>query len=283
MFHGRFLHLLYHYLNGQANQVQLRMINTNPHERGVPLCRLEEGVVLGTQVEAVSTSDGDSSHLETILESVDKSVSALDVKRLRNLLYANAEAFSSGEYDLGCTTKVTHRIDTRNNRPVRQALRRQPLSVLELIEKQLEQMKKTGIIAPVQSEWASNIVIVKKKDGSARFCVDYRGLNDRTIKDSYPLPRIDDCLDTLNNAVWFSTFDLRSGYHQVAMHPEDAHKTAFITRRGTFAFRVMPFGLCNAPATFQRLMDCVLMGLNFDICLVYLDDIILFSRTVDEH
>ena len=108
-------------------------------------------------------------------------------------------------------------------------------------------------------------------------------MNDRTTKDSYPLPRIDDCLDTLVGASWFSTFALRSGCHQVAADLADVHKTAFITRRGTFAFRVMPFGLCNAPATFERLIDCVMMGLNYEVCLVYIDDTILFSATTNEH
>jgi Reverse transcriptase (RNA-dependent DNA polymerase) len=124
---------------------------------------------------------------------------------------------------------------------------------------------------------------VKKKDGSMRFCIDYRQLNDKTVKDSYPLPRIDDCLDSLNGSKWFSTVDLKSGYRQVALDEKDAHKTAFVTRRGTFSFNVMPFGLCNAPATFQRLMDYAMVGLNYEICLVYLDDIIVFSRDIPTH
>ena len=172
---------------------------------------------------------------------------------------------------------MTHKIDTGGSRPLRQALRRQPISLQAEIDQQLRQMEEQGIIYPSQSEWSSNIVVVRKKDGSLRCCVDYRHLNERTIKDTYPLPRIDDCLDALAGAKLFSTFDLRSGYYQVKMDPGDAHKTTFLTRRGTFAFRVMPFGLCNAPATFQRLMDATMLGLNFEICLVYLDDIIVFS------
>ena len=139
-------------------------------------------------------------------------------------------------------------------------------------------MQTQGVIEPCQSELASNIVLVKKKDGSIRFFVDYRKLNDLTIKDAYPLPRIDTCLESLSGATWYSTFDLRSGFHQVAMKPEDANKTTFVCHRGTYRFRKMPFGLCNAPATFQRLMDLVMTGLNFETCLVYLDDIIIFSN-----
>jgi len=122
-----------------------------------------------------------------------------------------------------------------------------------------------------------------KKDGSIRFCVDYHKLNLLTRKDVYPLPRIDTCLDTLSGAVWYSTFDLRSGFHQVKVNPRDVNKTTFTCHRGTFRFPRMPFGLCNAPATFQHLMDTVLMGLNCEICLAYLDDIIMFSKDLHSH
>ena len=144
-------------------------------------------------------------------------------------------------------------------------------------------MQSQGVIEPCHSEWASNIVLVKKKDGSIRFCVDYRKLNDLIRKDAYPLPRIETCLDTLSGAAWYSTFDLRSGFHQVAMRPADKNKTTFICHRKTYRFPRMLFGLCNAPATFQRFMDTVLMGLNFEVCLAYLDDIIVFSRDLDSH
>ena len=144
-------------------------------------------------------------------------------------------------------------------------------------------MLEAGTIEPAVSEWAANVVLARKKDGTLRFCIDYRQLNERTRKDSYPLPRIDECLDALAGGGWFSTLDLRSGYHQVALDPGDADKTAFITRRGSYRWKVMPFGLCNAPATFQRLMDIVLSGLNFEICLVYLDDVIIFGDTLQQH
>ena len=124
---------------------------------------------------------------------------------------------------------------------------------------------------------------MKNKDGSLRFCIDYRRLNEVSHKDSYPLPRIYTCLDSMAGARWFSIFDLRADYHQVQIDPTSAEKTTFITRDGTFKFEVMSFGLTGAPATFRRLIDMVMSGLNLEICLVYLGDIIVFSAGVDEH
>ena len=122
---------------------------------------------------------------------------------------------------------------------------------------------------------------MRKKDGSIRFCVDYRGLNDISRKDAYPLPRIEDYLDSFDGADTFCTLDLASGYWQVKMAEADKCKTAFTSHRGLFEFNVMPFGLCNAPATFQRMMDRLLLDLK-DICLVYLDDIIIRGKGVED-
>ena len=139
----------------------------------------------------------------------------------------------------------------------------------------VKEMLLGGQIEPSDSPWASPVVLVTKKDGSTRFCVEYRRLNSLTIKDAYPRPRIDDLLRLLGNQQWFSTMDLASGYWQMAMSPEAKRKAAFVTNKCLFQFRVMPFGLCNAPATFERLMDRVLCRMRWSQCLVlYLDDVI---------
>ncbi|KAG6464703.1 hypothetical protein O3G_MSEX014678 [Manduca sexta] len=199
------------------------------------------------------------------------------------MLAQYADIFSSNDADMGKTSLVQHKINTGNELPIRQRPRRLPVAKEKEVDTMIQGMLKDGVIEPSSSPWCSPVVLVKKKDGSMRFCVDYRRLNDITKKDSYPLPRIDDTLDTLAGMKWFSTLDLKSGYWQVEIDPLDKEKTAFSTGKGLWQFKVMPFGLCNAPATFERLMELVLTGLIGDACLVYLDDIIIGGRTFEEH
>lgn len=170
----------------------------------------------------------------------------------------------------------------KDSEPIKQAPRRIPLHLREEVEHIVQEMKQRGVIEESRSPWVSPVVLVKKKDGSLRFCVDYRKLNAVTVKDSYPLPRIEDILDQLSGNFWFSTLDLKSGYWQVKVSSEDKEKTAFSVDNGLWQFKVMPFGLCNAPATFERLMEKVLQDILSKVCLVYLDDVIVFSKTFEE-
>ena len=178
---------------------------------------------------------------------------------------------------MGRTNLVEHEINTGNHPPIRQGLRRHPIAHLDVIDEQVRELMRNDLIEPAASPWAANIVLVRKKDGTYRLCVDYRALNAVTYQDTYPLPHIDTCLGSMDGTTWFSTLDLRSGYHNIPICDRDKDKTAFITRRGCFRYKVLPFGLTTAPSVFQRLMDLVLCGLTYVTCLVYLDDIIVFS------
>ena len=187
-----------------------------------------------------------------------------------------------GEPVTGRTTAVQHDIISMDARPVCCGPQRLASAGLKKEQTCVQEMLHGGQIKPNDSPWASPVVLVTKKDGSTHFCMDYRRLNALTTKDAYLLPRIDDSLRLLGNQQWFSTMDLASGYWQVAMSPEAKCKAAFVTNEGLFQFRVMPFGLCNVPATFKRLMDHVLCGMRWSRCLVYLDDVISFGGTVTE-
>ena len=162
-------------------------------------------------------------------------------------------------------------------------MRRTLFALRDTVDQLVQEMLERNVIRPSQSPWASPIVLVKKKDGTLRFCVDYRRLNAVTKLDVFPLPRIDDTLDLLSQTKYFTTLDLASGYWQVEMCESDREKTAFTTYSGLYEFNVMPFGLCNAPATFQRLMELVLTGLTQKSCMVYIDDILVFRKTFEEH
>ena len=227
--------------------------------------------------------ESDCGHLEGLMDGISLEVNATKKAELKELLKEYKDIFSTREYDLGETSLAVHTIDTGGNKPVKQQLRRQPPVVQSAIDKQVGEMLKAGIIEPSTSPWSSNVVMIKKKDGSLRFCVDYRKLNSVTVKDSYPLPRIDSCLETLEGSNFFSGFDLCSGYYQVKMDEKDAPKTGFVTRNGLWQFRKMSMGLTNSGATFQRVMDLAMRGLNMFTCLVYLDDIIVFSKDVASH
>ena len=222
-------------------------------------------------------------YLEDIVQGSHPSLGESGRQLLRDLLHKYEHVFPApGEPVTGRTKSVQHEIEINDARPVRCGPRRLAPAGLRREQDCVKEMLSGGQIEPSDSPWASPVVLVTKKDGSTRFCVDYRRLNSLTVKDAYPLPRIDDSLRLLGNQQWFSTMDLASGYWQVAMSPDAQKKAAFVTNEGLFQFRVMPFGLCNAPATFERLMDRVLCGMRWSRCLVYLDDVISFGKSVPE-
>lgn len=220
--------------------------------------------------------------MQELLNQASENLNESQTQSVHKALTEYGDVFALTDKDLGRTDVILHEIDTDNAKPVKQRLRRLPHYAVEEADRQVEDMLNRGIVEPSNSPWAAGVVLVKKKDNTLRFCVDYRALNALTTKDAYPLPKIDETLDSLSGASWFSTLDLRTGYWQVGLDPKDKPKTAFITRKGLFQFRVLPFGLCNAPATFERLMETVLSGLQWDICLIYIDDVIVYGKTFEE-
>ncbi|KAI4897785.1 hypothetical protein NFI96_003241 [Prochilodus magdalenae] len=215
--------------------------------------------------------------------SVDLDGSALDPiqkDKLGSLLEDFRGLFAA---HLGHTTVAVQHIDTGDARPINlPPYCTSPLKK-KLIEEQIQSMLEDGIIEPASGPWSAPVVIVPKPSGEARFCVDYRGLNQVTVKDRYPLPRVDESLDFLARGKFISTLDMARGYWQVGVEKGSRAKTAFVSHCGLFQFRVLPFGLCNAPATFQRVMNTVLAGLIYKCCAVYLDDIVIASPTFEQH
>lgn len=184
----------------------------------------------GTLVKCTLVPD----HLTDLYERTVIGMDGEQWKQVANLLNKYASVFSENDDDIGRTGILKHKIPTGNASPIKQPLRRVPFHMNKEIDEQIDSMLKKDVITPSKSPWASGIVLVKKKDGSKRFCVDYMRLNDITIKDAYPLPRVDECLDQLAGSRWFSCLDMNSGYWQVEMDHDDREKTAFVSRAGFF-------------------------------------------------
>lgn len=220
-------------------------------------------------------------------EKKEKESTSGDVEgppELKRVLERFAGSFREELGGLPPSRTVDHQINLETNTapPVRPLYRTSPREAEEM-KVQLKDLMDKGFVEPSKSPFGAQVLFVPKAGGKLRMVVDYRELNKITIKDRYPLPRIDDLLDVLGDARYFSKIDLNSGYHQIRVREEDVPKTAFRTRYGHFQFKVMPFGLTNAPATFQALMNTIFADERDKFLVVYLDDILVFSRTLEEH
>ena len=222
-------------------------------------------------------------HVRCLYEECRKRLTAEQANFVRELLIEFADAFATHDFDIGRFTIFAHRIRTGKAMSLRKSMRRTPLGFDQEERKTLKAMLDAKVIEPSQSEWASPPVLVRKKDGNWRYCIDFRGLNAVTKRDAYPLPLIEECIDGLADMQWFSALDMNSGYWQIPVAEQDKEKTAFITKYGLFHFLRMPFGLSNAPATFQRTMNLVLSGLIWVNVIFYLDDVNVISRTFQEN
>ena len=258
----------------------LIMNNTNQTvtlERGCPVARFGR---VGSISEITMPDRRESKISDTDLEQAG--VAEEFKPEIDRLIKRNRDLFVSDDKNLGRTDTIEMRIDTGSHDPIRKRPYRTPLKQRRLVDSAVDEMMEAAVIERSNSPWGFPIVLVEKKDGSKRFCVDFRGLNKITKKYARPLPVIDDILASLGSARYFSKLDLKSGYWQVKLHEDDKEKSAFTCHRGLFHFNVMPFGLANAPGVFQELMSIVLRGQE-DFALAYLDDILIFSNTVEDH
>lgn len=255
------------------------IINDNPHITGNTAIRQTHDV----QASGLAYKREIPSHLTDLYSRSTKEKPENELFEVEDILCSYKDIFSVDDNDLGQTHLAHHGIDTGDSRPVKQPPRRVPMALAHEEVEAIQQLLQQGVIRESNSPWASPIVLVRKKSGKIRPCVDYRRVNSLTKKDAYPIPRTQECLDAMAGSVIFSTLDMTSGYNQIPIIEKDIPKTAFVTRHGLWEFLTMPFGLTNAPATFQRVMELVCRGLQWTSCLIYLDDILIFGKTFREH
>ena len=222
-------------------------------------------------------------HLQQLFEeSCNEGRTEDEKQQVATLLSEYQDIFSNNDEDLGLTNLAEHKIEMTNSKPIKQPFRRVPLAFVNEEKQAIDKLLKQGVIRPSNSPWASPLCLVRKKNGSVRHCVNYRRINLQVQPDAFPVPKIDECIDALSGAKIFSTIDMTSSYLQVPVREEDIPKTAFISKHGLYEFTSMPFGMINSGATFQRVMELAMKGLQWQICIIYVNDCIIFSSTFDE-
>ena len=245
---------------------------------------LKQGVAQPTKRKLLTTEQLKELHEKLQLEEHTIGWGPELKTELHELVKEYSFLFTMDSMDLGKTDLIQHHIELTDYTPIKDRYRPIPPHQYDEVRKHLKEMLEIGAIRKSNSPWASPVVLVRKKDGSLRFCIDLCQLNARTIKDAYSLPRIEDALDSLDGACIFMSLDLKSGYWQVELDEESIPLTAFtVGPLGFYECVRMPFGLTNAPATFQHLMETCLGELHLNWCIIYLDDIIIFSKMPQEH
>ena len=299
------LHVLHAYtcLKNGNSRVSLVVRNmSNSHiflKKGVPVAQVMSAspvppTELSPEMEAVLGVEARPEPISVVARK-EKLLEKLNLDRLahwspgnaaavRELLLAYHDVFTLEGNELGCTSAIEHEICIENSEPFKEQFRCIPPPLLEEVHASLRNMLEAGVISPSQTPWCNAVVLVRKKDGTLHFCVDFRCLNARMKKDSYPLAHIQEALESMVGSAHFSSMDFKSGFSQIKMAPELQQYTAFtVGNLGFYEFTRMSFGLCNALATFQHLMQNTLGELNRTYCMIYLGDVIIFGRLEEEH
>ena len=259
----------------ESRHIPIIIVNQSNRHYKIPRGHIV-GRVTATDVTEICEIQNDSNANEKIKVPKEFELS------VRNIIKRNKDLFARKDSDLGHTSTVKMSIHTGDHDPIKNRPYRVPLNKRQIIDKAVKEMLDAKIIERSQSPWSFPLVVVKKKDGSDRMCVDFRTLNKIVRPVSFPLPLIDDILCLLGKAKYFTALDLKSGYWQVELDEKSKEKTAFACHKGLFQFNRMPFGLSNAPAVFQELMNIVLQGQE-EFSIAYLDDILIFSETAEKH
>ena len=222
-------------------------------------------------------------HLKQMYNSSTKDLSDEEAKQVESLLLKHTNVFSKSKSDIGNCSIIPQRINMGLAPPIWLPPQRIPIEMRDAVNGEVQRLIDTNLVEKSKSAWAFPLVPVKKKDGSISICIDYRKLNEVTLPDSYPLPRVQDCLDALQGSRWFSTLDCTQGHFKLQTHPDNMNKTAFVCEKGLFAFKVLPKGFINLWATYQRTIESIMAPFQYGKCLIYLDDVIVYSKTFEDH
>ena len=274
------------------NTIPVRIMNAEEHD--VTIYKntkigfveyLENAMVENNRMLYVPNSSQDNEGMKTVIYNIEQNKDLNEKERLEliNLLKKYKSVFSKSKMDIGCCKAIKHQIILENPTPVNLPMRRVPMGFENKVDDIVNDLLEKDIIRTSDSPWNSPLVVVPKKNGDIRLCVDYRRLNSITRKTVFPIPETQHLLDSLQGSKFFSSIDLSSAYYQCELEEDDKEYTAFRTRRGHYEFNRMPFGLCGAPFTFQKMMNVLLRTENWEKCLIYLDDVLIFGRTFNEH